>query len=331
VFQRTPNYSVPAHNKPLAPEFQQWTKSNFETIRDNMKATPAGHPFFIDDRKAVDTPADERERLLEAAWKVGGMQFRAVFKDLMLDVDANKIVADFVTRKIRETVKDPETAAKLTNFDHHYSTKRPIIDSRYFEAYNRDNVALVDVKAAPIQEITPGGLRTADGVEHKLDIIIFATGYDGVTGPLLRLNIQGRDGLGLNEVWKDGPKTYLGLQVAGFPNLFTITGPQSPSVLTNMPVAIEQHAEWIADAIAHMRATGKARVEPQADVVDAWGEKVQEAANATLLITAKSSWYLGANVPGKPRAFLAWAGGMARYRDICNDVAAKGYEGFAFA
>jgi cation diffusion facilitator CzcD-associated flavoprotein CzcO len=331
VFQRTPNYSVPAHNKPLKPEFQQWTKSNFPEIRDTMKATPAGHPFFVDDRLAVETPADEREQLLEKAWQIGGMQFRAVFKDLMLDVNANKIVADFVTRKIRETVKDPETAAKLTNFDHHYSTKRPIIDSHYFEAFNRDNVSLVDVKAAPIESITPDGIRTADGAEHKLDIIIFATGYDGVTGPLLRMNVQGRDGVSLNDVWAEGPQTYLGLQVEGFPNLFTITGPQSPSVLTNMPVAIEQHAEWIADAIAHMRAKGAVKIEPQSHVMGEWGEKVQAAANATLLITAKSSWYLGANVPGKPRAFLAWAGGMAQYRDICNSVAAKGYEGFAFA
>ena len=331
VFQRTPNYSVPAHNQPLKPEFRQWTKDNYAHIRDTTRATPAGHPFWIDDRKAVETPAEERERLLEDAWQVGGMQFRAVFKDLMLDVNANKIVADFVTRKIREVVKDPETAAALTDFDHHYSTKRPIIDSNYFEAYNRDNVTLANVRKAPIEAITPDGIRTADGVEHKLDIIIFATGYDGVTGPLMRLNIKGREGASLNDAWADGPKTYLGLQIAGFPNMFTITGPQSPSVLTNMPVAIEQHAEWITDCIGHMRETGAAQVEPVPEVMDEWREKVQTAAEATLLITAKSSWYLGANVPGKPRAFLAWAGGMHVYRDICQKVAENGYEGFTFS
>ena len=331
VFQRTPNYSVPAHNKPLTPKFQQWAKDHFADIRDAMRATPAGHPFFISERKAVETPPDERERLLEEAWQVGGMQFRAVFGDMMLDKSANQIVADFVTRKIREAVKDPETAAKLTAFDHHYSTKRPIIDSHYFETFNRDNVSLVDVKAAPIDKITPDGILLADGSEHKLDIIVFATGYDGVTGPLLRLNIKGRDGVALNEAWKEGPKTYLGLQVPGFPNLFTITGPQSPSVLTNMPVAIEQHAEWIADCIAYMREQGAERIEPEADAVQKWGEHVQESANATLLVTAKSSWYLGANVPGKPRVFLPYPGGMARYRGICEDVAAKGYEGFALS
>ena len=296
-----------------------------------MRATPVGHTFYIADRKAVETPADERERLLEEAWQVGGMQFRAVFNDTLLDPDANKIVADFVTRKIRDVVKDPEKARLLTQFDHHYSTKRPIIDSHYFEAYNRDNVSLVDVKAAPIEAITPDGIRTADGKEYPLDIIVFATGYDGVTGPLMRLNIQGRDGLALNDVWQDGPKTYLGLQVAGFPNLFTITGPQSPSVLTNMPVAIEQHAEWIADCIATMREKGAARIEPEPQVMEEWRKQVQAAADSTLLVTAKSSWYLGANVPGKPRAFLAWAGGMTRYRDICEEVAADGYKGFVFS
>ncbi len=331
VFQRTPNYSVPAHNQPLKPEFRQWTKDNYAQIRDTTRATPAGHPFFVDDRLAVETPAEECERLLEAVWAVGGMQFRAVFKDLMLDVNANKIVADFVTRKIREVVKDPETAAALTDFDHHYSTKRPIIDSNYFEAYNRDNVSLVNVRKAPIEAITPDGIRTADGVEQKLGIIIFATGYDGVTGPLMRLNIKGRDGFALNDMWQDGPKTYLGVQVSGFPNMFTITGPQSPYVLTNMPVAIEQHAEWITDYIAHMRETGAAQVEPEPQVMEEWREKVQKAADATLLVTAKSSWYLGANVPGKPRAFLAWAGGMQVYRDICKQVAANGYEGFTFS
>ena len=331
VFQRTPNYSVPACNAPLTDAFKRSVHEDFDEIAQNMKATPNGHPWGAEPRRALDTPAEERERLLEAAWRVGGLQFRAVFNDIMVDEAANKVMADFVTRKIRETVKDRETAAKLTAFDHHYSTKRPIIDSHYFEAFNRNNVSLVDVKAAPIEAITSNGLRTADGVEHELDIIVFATGYDGVTGPLNRLNVTGRDGQALGDLWKEGPKTYLGLQAPGFPNLFMITGPQSPSVLTNMPVAIEQHAEWITDAIAHMRQTGASRIEPEAAAVDDWAGQVQEAANATLLITAMSSWYLGANVPGKPRVFLPYAGGMARYRDICADVATKGYEGFVLA
>ena len=182
-----------------------------------------------------------------------------------------------------------------------------------------------------VAAITPDGIVTAGGEEYPLDIIVFATGYDGVTGPLMRLNVTGKDGVKLNEFWAEGPKTYLGLQVAGFPNMFTITGPGSPSVLTNMPVACEQHAEWITQCIGHMRKQGTARVETDPATMEAWGEKVQEAAQATLLITAKSSWYLGANVPGKPRVFLPYAGGMAKYRQICADVAANGYEGFTFS
>jgi len=331
VFQRTPNYSVPARNAPLTEDFKRSVHKNFEEIASNMKATTNGHPWGVENRRAVETSAEEQERLLEAAWQVGGMQFRAVFNDIMVDEAANKVMADFVTRKIRETVKDPITAEKLTAFDHHYSTKRPIIDSHYFETYNRENVSLVDVKEAPIEEITPRGLRTSDGTEYDLDIIVFATGYDGVTGPLTRLNLIGRDGLSLGDVWQEGPKTYLGLQVEGFPNLFTITGPQSPSVLTNMPVAIEQHAEWIANAITHIDQIGASCMEPTSTAVNEWETQVQKAAQATLLITAKSSWYLGANVPGKPRVFLPYAGGMARYRDICEDVVEQNYKGFKVA
>lgn len=329
VFQRTPNYSVPARNQPLTPDFKQHVKDNASDIRETMRQTLSGHPWSGPARLTHESPAEEQERLYEAAWDRGGLQFRATFQDILVDKDANKVIADFVTRKIRNVVEDSETAEKLTNFDHAYSTKRPIIDSHYFEAFNRENVSLVDVRAAPIQEITSDGLRTADGF-YPLDVIVFATGYDGVTGPLLRLNLKGRDGTALADVWRDGPKTYLGLQVEGFPNLFTITGPQSPSVLTNMPVAIEQHAEWIADCIDHMRREGLARVEPDPAAAEDWRKSVNAAADATLLPTAKSSWYLGANVPGKPRAFLAYAGGMTRYRSICADVVANGYDGFVF-
>ena len=188
-------------------------------------------------------------------------------------------------------------------------------------------MALIDVRADPIEQILPDGLRTAQA-EYKLDIIVFATGFDAMTGPLLKLNIIGRDGLPLRDAWAAGPRTYLGLQVAGFPNLFTITGPGSPSVLTNMPVAIEQHAEWIADCIAHLRAERLERIEPATAAVEAWVARVNDAAAATLLPQASFSWYLGANVPGKPRVFMPFGGGMANYRAICNEVAANGYEGF---
>jgi cation diffusion facilitator CzcD-associated flavoprotein CzcO len=328
VFQRTANYSVPAHNAPLTPEFRQWVRENYEQLRAVMTSTPNGHPFTISERSALDADEAEREALFEKAWAKGGLQFRATFKDLVSNLDANATAAEFIKRKIRSIVKDPATAELLSDIDHPYAAKRPPIDSHYFEAFNRDNVTLVDLRPAPIERITPTGLATS-AAEYELDIIVFATGFDAMTGPLLRLNIEGRDGLPLSQAWEAGPRSYLGLQVAGFPNMFTITGPGSPSVLCNMPVPIEQHAEWITDCIAHLRAHGIARMEPRAEAVESWVAEVNRAAEATLLPQASSSWYLGANVPGKPRVFMPYAGGMAHYAKICADVAAKGYEGFA--
>jgi cation diffusion facilitator CzcD-associated flavoprotein CzcO len=328
VFQRTANYSVPAHNAPLTPEFKRWMKANHAEIRHVTRANTNGQPFFIEDRSVWDVTPEERQALYEAAWAKGGLQFRASFRDLLFDKEANDTAAEFLKNKVREIVRDPATAELLADIDHPYAAKRPPIDTGYFETFNRDNVSLVDVRAAPIERITPAGLRTAHA-EYPLDIIVFATGFDAMTGPLLRMDIRGRAGLSLREAWAAGPRTYLGLQVAGFPNLFTITGPGSPSVLTNMPVAIEQHVEWITDCIAHMRAKGLATLEPREDAVEDWVAQVNAAADATLLPQASSSWYLGANVPGKPRVFMPYAGGMARYRAICDDIAAKGYQGFA--
>jgi cation diffusion facilitator CzcD-associated flavoprotein CzcO len=328
VFQRTANYSVPAHNAPLTPEFKRWMKANHAEIRHVTRANTNGQPFFIEDRSVWDVTPEQRRALYEAAWAKGGLQFRAAFRDLLFDKEANDTAAEFLKGKIREIVRDPATAAVLADIDHPYAAKRPPIDTGYFETFNRDNVSLVDVRAAPIERITPAGLRTAHA-EYPLDIIVFATGFDAMTGPLLRMDIRGRAGLPLREAWAAGPRTYLGLQVVGFPNLFTITGPGSPSVLTNMPVAIEQHVEWITDCIAHLRAKGLATLEPTEDAVEDWVAQVNAAADATLLPQASSSWYLGANVPGKPRVFMPYAGGMARYRAICDDIAAKGYQGFA--
>nr|WP_294506844.1 NAD(P)/FAD-dependent oxidoreductase [uncultured Rhodopila sp.] len=330
VFQRTANYSVPARNVPLTEDFKRWVKENTAEIRHATRATPNGHPFFISERLAVSTPVEERQALYEAAWEKGGLQFRATFQDLLVDKEANDTAAAFIRGKISEIVTNPATAAKLADIDHPYAAKRPPIDTDYFETYNRENVSLVDVRAAPIEWITPQGIRTREG-DYPLDIIVFATGFDAMTGPLLRMDIRGRNGLLLKEAWEAGPRNYLGLQVAGFPNLFTVTGPGSPSVLCNMPVAIEQHVEWITECIAHLRARDLARIEPDPDAVDRWVDQVNEAANATLLPLATHSWYLGANVPGKPRVFMPYAGGMAHYRQICSDVAARGYEGFVLS
>ena len=328
IFQRTANYSVPAHNAPLTPEFKQWVKGSHADIRQITRGNANGQAFNIEDRSVWDVTPEEREALYEAAWAKGGLQFRATFRDILTDKAANDTAAAFLKNKIRQIVQDPATAELLADIDHPYAAKRPPIDTGYFETFNRDNVTLVNVRAAPIAEITPTGLRTSEA-SYDLDIIVFATGYDAMTGPLLRLDITGRDGIALRDVWAAGPRTYLGLQIEGFPNLFTITGPGSPSVLTNMPVAIEQHAEFIADCISHVMAEGAARIEPEHAAVEAWAGQVSDAANATLLPQAASSWYLGANVPGKPRVFMPYAGGMARYRAICADVVTKGYEGFA--
>jgi len=330
VFQRTANYSVPARNGPLTPEFLRYIKENTAEIRRVTQSSVNGHPWFISDRLALQTPAEERQALYEAAWETGGLRFRAAFRDLVTDKAANDTAAEFIRSKIREIVKDPETAAKLSDFDHPYAAKRPPIDTDYFETFNRDNVTLVDVRAEPIERITPTGIRTREA-DYPLDIIVFATGFDGMTGSLLRMDIRGRDGLPLAEAWKAGPQNYLGMQVAGFPNLFMVTGPGSPSVLCNMPVAIEQHVEWITDCIAHMRKKGLTRIEPKNQAVESWVAEVNAAANATLLPQAKHSWYLGANVPGKPRVFMPYAGGMAHYRKICADVAARNYEGFSLS
>jgi len=329
VFQRTPTYSVPARNGPLTPEFNRWVRENHEEIRAIAQSTPNGHAFRIASRNVADVTPEERQAIYEAAWETGGLQFRATFRDLMIDQAANDTAAAFLKGRILATVRDPKTARALADIDHPYAAKRPPIDTDYFETFNRDNVALVDLRADPIEAITPRGIRT-QSTEHLLDVIVFATGYDAMTGPLLAIDIRGRGGRSLREDWRAGPNTYLGLQVPGYPNFFTITGPGSPSVLTNMPVAIEQHVEWITECIAHLRRGGIDSVEADPEAARKWGEHVNETANATLLSKAKHSWYYGANVPGKPRVFMPYAGGMARYRAICNDVAAKGYDGFLF-
>jgi cation diffusion facilitator CzcD-associated flavoprotein CzcO len=330
VFQRTANYSVPARNVPLTPEFKQYVKQNARQIRVTTQETYNGMGFRVEDRKAVETSPEDRETIYEAAWEHGGLQFRATFQDMLVSQEANDTAADFIKRKIRSIVKDPRTAAILSDIDHPYAAKRPPIDTDYFETYNRPNVTLVDVKATPIQRISEAGIRTTEA-EYPVDIIVFATGFDAMTGPLLRMNIHGRNGIALKDVWEAGPRNYLGLQIAGFPNLFTITGPGSPSVLCNMPVAIEHHADWITDCIAHMRAKGLERIEPQPEAVDQWVSEVNAVAHRTLLPLAKHSWYLGANIPGKPRVFMPYAGGMVRYREICQDVVAKDYAGFVLS
>jgi cyclohexanone monooxygenase len=257
---------------------------------------------------------------------MGGFAFMAAFEDLGTDLAANALAAEFVSEKIRRVVHDPEIAERLIPTDHPIGSKRICVDTGYFETFNRDDVTLVDVKHTPIEEITETGVKVA-GQVHEVDVIVFATGFDAMTGSLLRMDIRGRGGLTLREKWAAGPRTYLGLGTAGFPNLFTITGPGSPAVLSNVVLAVEQHVEWIVDCMQHMQAAGLATIEAEVDAEDDWVEHVNQAADRTLYKQA-NSWYLGANVPGKPRVFMPYAGGVGRYRKRCDQVAAEGYRGF---
>jgi cation diffusion facilitator CzcD-associated flavoprotein CzcO len=329
VFQRTPNFSVPARHAAFRPEDQAEIKKNYAAIFDRTRKSPAGFPYFPIERKTMDVSAEERQEILEGLWEEGGFKFLwGGFSDLLIDPTANEIASEFVRDKIREIVKDPETAELLCPKDHPYGSKRPPIDTEYYETFNRDNVSLVDIKSAPIEAITPTGLRTKDA-EYELDVIVFATGFDAMTGSLLKIDIQGADGLRLADAWADGPRTFLGLQVAGFPNFFTITGPGSPSVLVNMPVAIEHHVDWIADCIEYMQSQGKTRVEATAAAQDAWVEHVAEVAKYSLF-GAANSWYVGANIPGKPRVVAPYTGGQPLYRERCEAVVNADYEGFEF-
>ncbi len=330
VFQRTANYSLPARHHPLSSEFKQYAKENADEIYEIMSTNTNGHAFRIRDRSALELPEAERNAIYEAAWQKGGFQFRAEFRDLLVDNEANKTAADFICNKIRGIVTDPKVAAVLSDIDHPFAAKRPPVDSNYFETYNRDNVTLVDLRATPIERITEQGIKTADK-EYDLDIIVFATGFDAMTGALIKMNITGLDNQTLKDYWQAGPKTYLGLQTPGFPNMFTITGPGSPSVLCNLPPAIEQHVNWITDCLRHMRKHGFDRIETTQQASDDWQDKVTAAANATLLAEVKHSWYLGANVPGKPRVFMPYAGGLGAYKVICDDIARNSYPGFKFS
>jgi cation diffusion facilitator CzcD-associated flavoprotein CzcO len=327
VFQRTANYSIPARNAPLSEDFKQHVKQTADDIRQLMQETPNAHCFRIQPRSAWDVSDEERQAIYQAAWDKGGLQFRATFNDLLRDKEANDTAAEFIKHKIKQVVRDPHTAESLSDIDHPFAAKRPPIDSHYFETYNRDNVSLVDIRRHPILHIDAQGIQTSQA-HFPLDVIVFATGFDAMTGSLLRMNITGRQGLTLKDAWHAGPRSYLGLQVPGFPNMFTITGPGSPSVLCNLPPQIEQHVNWITDCIAYLQAHGIQQMEADTAASDDWVQQVNDAANETLLPQVRHSWYLGANVPGKPRVFMPYAGGFARYRGICDDVAAQGYKGF---
>src|SRR6516162_5108714 len=328
VFQRTPNYSIPARNRPLSADDRAAFRSIYPQVR-RFAREEAKNGIYTEmpDRGALDDGANARRAKYEARWQHGGLTFMSVYNNLALDKAANDTAADFVRKKIAETVKDGATAKLLQPMTYPIGTKRICIDTDYFETFNRPNVTLVDIKINPITEILPSAVR-AGAKDYEIDALVLATGFDAMTGSVAKIDIRGRGGLTLNRKWAEGPKNYLGLMSVGFPNLFIITGPGSPSVLSNMIVSIEQHVAWIADCMSHMRAHGLDAIEAEQQAEEKWVAHVNEVAHTTLYPQA-NSWYMGANIPGKPRIFMPYIGGVGLYRQICNDVVARGYEGFA--
>ena len=325
VFQRTATYSAPARNAPLDPEVQRQVKADYAAFRARSNSQQGGAFFDPNPQSALEVTPDERRAVYDERWARGGVSFMVSFNDLILNPEANDTAAAYVREKIAEIVEDPVTAARLSPH-HTFACKRLCIDTNYFETFNRPNVTLVDVSADPIQEITPQGVRTSGG-ETVVDCLVLATGFDAMTGSLLAMDIRGRGGQTLAAAWAAGPRTYLGLATAGFPNLFMVSGPGSPSVLSNMVPTIEQHVEWISDCVQAMEARGVGVLEAAPAAQEAWVEEVNAIAGATLYPTC-NSWYLGANVPGKTRVFMPYAGGFPAYRARCEAVVAGGYEGF---
>ena len=325
VFQRQANYSIPARNAPLDAAKYAAIREQYGEWRRRGKANPAGCWWVLNPATAEELSEEERRRELEARWQKGGLSMYGVFNDVLVNPAANDVATDFIRSKIRAQVHDPRVAALLS--PHSFiGCKRICLDTDYYATFNRPNVTLVDISDAPIEEITRTGVRTG-GSDFELDTIVFAIGFDAMTGPLLRVDIRGREGQTLKAKWTDGPRSYLGLAVEGFPNLFTITGPSSPSVLTNMIPAIEQHVEWIADCIAHALARGRPRIEATRAAEDAWISHHDEVAAGTVF-PGCNSWYVGANIPGKPRRVTPYTGGFPAYIEKCEEVAANGYEGF---
>ncbi len=334
VFQRTPNYSIPARNGPMTAAQQQHVKDNYAELRTRQYNHYIGLVGGIEavptlTTSALEVSPEERQREYEYRWGLGGLYYYTCYADLYSNLEANETLAEFVRGKIREKVRDPKTADLLCPKDYPFGTKRLCADSGYYETYNRDNVSLVDIKTTPIETFTANGLKVGDQ-EYALDAIVFATGFDAMTGALFNIDIRGRDGVALKDKWAAGPYTYLGLMTAGFPNMFITTGPGSPSVLYNMIIGNEMHVNWISDAIDYLEKDDRRTIEPTPEAEKAWVDHVNEVGETTLFVQT-NSWYVGANVPGKPRVILPYLGGFDVYCQKCDDVVAKDYEGFVTA
>jgi len=325
VLQRTAQYAFPAGNRPLTPEDMAQARANWESTRATMVAHPGGFPSNFQTRSALEATPEEREARYEALWQRGSFHFfLESYNDIATSEEANKTLSDFVKAKIRKIVRDPKTAEKLIP-NHFVMTKRPILDNGYFETYNRANVTLVDLREDPIERFTPTSVVTRSG-EHPIDMLVLATGFDAISGSMLRLDPKGRGGVSLKEKWKERFHNFLGMTIGGFPNLFMIHGPGSPGVFYNMPLGAERQMGWIGSCIRHLREQGLGTIEPTAESEAAWGAETTALANFTLF-PRTDSWWTGANVPGKPRYFSAYLGGSLYYQRIA-DVANKDYAGF---
>ncbi|MDA1076370.1 MAG: NAD(P)/FAD-dependent oxidoreductase [Proteobacteria bacterium] len=335
VLQRTPNYNLPANNAPLPDEYRSRIKRNYKEVRKAQRHAQIGVSEFSRGLGGLGSNAEPKESILQTSPEdrvraLDELGFEALrqYNDLALNPQANELACDMYREQVRRVVNDPETAEGLMPRDYAFGCKRPVIDIGYYETFNRHNVSLVDLRRGGIERITSTGIRTAQG-HFEFDVLVYATGFDAMTGALLRMDIRGRDGRTLASHWEHGPKTYLGLQMTGFPNLFTVTGPGSPSVLSNMVVSVEQHVDWISDCINYLDQKGAGSIEPTAKAEDAWVRHVFEIADGTMLTDEScNSWYLGANIPGKPRIFMPYVAGVGAYGAQCDAIAAEGYRGF---
>ena len=328
VFQRTPNYSIPSQNEPMTKKYERSWKDVYSERRKEMRYSAHGSLKDLNDVPALSVDEDQRQELYTKRWAIGGTGFLGSFNDLLTNADANYTAAEYVRQQIKRVVKDKETAEILCPRSYPIGTKRICIDTGYFETYNRENVKLVDISKKPIQRLVADGIIVDDQL-YAFDSIIFATGFDAMTGSIFNVDIKGRGGLALKEKWNAGPKTYLGLMSASFPNLFMITGPGSPSVKSNMIMSIEQHVDLVIETLLSMRRKGLSVVEPELEAENKWVDHVQEVANKTLFPQA-NSWYMGANIPGKARLFMPYIGGVGAYREICEEIVANNYRGFKF-
>ena len=326
VFQRTPAYSMPVTNQVMSPDDQAAAHARFPADRDVRYASAGGMVLSPNPKKVFEVSAEEREAEFERRWIMGGFGFLMSFSDILIDEAANAEAANFVKRKIREKVKDPKTAAALTSQDYPLGAKRPCLDVNYYESFNLPHVKLVDARKNPIERFSEEGI-VAGGETYPFDDIVLATGFDAVTGAVLKIRITGRDGVTMQDAWQNGPRTYLGLSVAGFPNMFTLDGAQSPSIIVNTPLAIEQQVRWVASCIEHARQNGYATIDASPEAQSEWVDHVNTVANYTLYPKA-DSWAIGANIPGKPRVFMFYLAGLGGYGKACDEVTAAGYRGF---